>query len=138
MALGVCSLALLFFFPDDVGYMMLWTSNPLVQSSAKGLNPSPIGLAGLALRDFLPSAMPGRRSLLSVRPINLRGLGESALLPEKGKWDLVDMLGKCKVLTAPKVMLETHGSGVGLWVNSFESKCTYPLLSMGLPVMPRP
>lgn len=62
---------------------MLWTSDPLVQSSAKGPNPSPIDLAGLALRDFLPSAMPGRRSLLSVRPINLRRLGESALLPEK-------------------------------------------------------
>ena len=51
------------------------TFNRFIQSSAQGLNPGPFGLVGLPLRDLLPSAMPAMRSLLSVRPINLRRCG---------------------------------------------------------------
>lgn len=46
-----------------------------IQSSTKRLSPNAFGRVGLPLRDLLPSPMPAMRSLLSVRPINLRRMG---------------------------------------------------------------
>ena len=68
-AVGASSLAVLFWAIYD---MIRRTFSRFIQSSAQGLSPGPFGLVGLPLRDFLPSAMPAMRSLLSVRPISLR------------------------------------------------------------------
>ena len=79
---------------------VLFNGDPFVQSSATGLNPSPFGLVGLPLRDFLPSAMPAMRSLLSVRPINLRRYRVSVVSIGRG--------ARYEALIAQEIFLEIH------------------------------
>ena len=87
---------------------MLWISNPFIQSSTKGLKLSPFGLDGLPLRDLLPSAMPAMRSLLSVRPINLRRFWSQHYFLGAEPSGSQSELGKYNALITPGTFLDIY------------------------------